>query len=449
MGEGGTLRLEHVPIVALTLNARNPKLHPAGQIKQLAKSIETFGFIVPVIVSRDFDVIAGHGRIFAAKQLGRTEVPCIRIDHLTEAQAKAFMIADNRLTELAEWDERLLAENLKELSLLELDFDLEVIGFESGEIDLMIEGLSEPVRDEDLADAALTVPPAPPVTRPGDLWSLGNHRLLCADATDGTSLVRLMDGSRAGMVFVDPPFNVPIPGNVSGLGRIEHRNFAMASGEMSEQEFTAFLEAQFKLLAAHSCAGSVHFVCMDWRHCLEILTAAKKTYRFLNLCVWNKTNGGMGSLYRSKHELIFVFKNGSAPHQNNIELGVHGRNRTNVWDYPGANSFHEGRLDDLAAHPTIKPVALVAEAILDCSKRNSIVLDTFAGSGTTIVAAERTGRRAYAMEIDPIYVDVAIQRFEKLTGKTVVHAETKQSLAEMKAERLGELGSGGGAQDGE
>jgi DNA modification methylase len=449
MSEKHSLRVELISITKLKLNERNPKTHPPKQIRQLQRSIETFDFIVPAIVDRALNVIAGHGRILAVKALGWTEVPAIKVEHLTEAQAKAFMIADNRLTENAVWDNHLLAENLKELSVLDLDFSLDITGFEMGEIDVLIEGLTDPSQSaEDFADALPAITTGPLVSRSGDLWELDKHRLLCADATDSRSFPRLLSGSKGDMVFIDPPYNVRIAGNVSGLGQFQHGEFAMASGEMSEEKFTEFLRSVFVLLAHHSFPGSIHFVCIDWRHCSELLSATRcVNVEILNLCVWNKSNGGMGSFYRSKHELIWVLKNGPAPHVNNINLGVYGRNRTNVWDYAGANSFHDGRLEDLALHPTVKPVALVADAILDCSKRNGIVLDTFAGSGTTILAAERTGRRAYAMEIDPAYIDVAIRRFEKVTGKSAVHADTKKTFTEEEERRESDTLSPGGTEE--
>jgi hypothetical protein len=240
------------------------------------------------------------------------------------------------------------------------------------------------------------------------------------------------------MVFIDPPYNVPINGHVSGLGKVKHRDFAMASGEMSEARYVGFLGTCFGYLIGHSVNGSIHFICMDWRHSFELLSAARPIYSELkNLCVWNKDNGGMGSLYRSKHELVFVFKNGSATHINNVELGRHGRNRTNVWDYAGVNSLRDGRLEELAMHPTVKPVALVADAILDCSKRGGIVLDCFGGSGTTLIAAEKTGRRGYLMELDAAYVDVAIRRFQKLTGKQATHGETQRTFADLERDRIG------------
>jgi len=241
------------------------------------------------------------------------------------------------------------------------------------------------------------------------------------------------------MIFTDPPYNVRVDGNVCGLGAIKHREFQMASGEMTESEFIQFLKTTLGNLASFSVDGSIHFVCMDWRHCFEVISAGRNIYGELkNLCVWNKTNGGMGSLYRSKHEFVFVFKNGNGTHINNVELGSHGRYRTNVWDYPGISSMQASRLEELAMHPTVKPVALVTDAILDCSKRGGIVLDCFGGSGTTLVAAEKTGRRGYVMEIDPAYVDVSVRRFEKLTGKEASHAESGLTFAETKDRRSSE-----------
>jgi DNA modification methylase len=382
------------------------------------KSIETFGFNVPILVDVERKVIAGHGRLLGAQKLGLSVVPTIQLDHLTEAQSRAFMIADNRLTENSAWDDRLLAEQLKELSELELDFSLETTGFAMGEIDLRIEGLTVPAETED--DPADTLPsPSPARTRPGDLWQLGPHRLLCGDARDDAAYARLMAGKLAAMVFTDPPYNVPIDGNVCGLGAIRHRPFAMASGEMDEAKFTSFLTQACSLLAHHSADGSLHYVCMDWRHLPELLAAGRAAYAELkNLCVWAKNNAGMGSLYRSQHELVLVFKSGNGRHRNNVELGRHGRHRTNVWHYPSVSAFaranDEGTL--LAMHPTVKPVRLVADAILDASARGDIILDPFAGSGTTLIAAERTGRRCFLMEIDPKHADTIVHRWEAFTG---------------------------------
>jgi DNA modification methylase len=330
-----------------------------------------------------------------------------------------------------------LALELKYLDELALDFDVTITGFETAEVDLLI-GELEAGQPTDQADELPAVDAAAAaVSRLGDLWLLGKHRLLCADATQAASFERLLNGTRAEIVFADPPYNVPIDGYVCGTGAIRHREFAMAAGEMSEAEFTAFLKTSFRHLADHTVDGSIHFICMDWRHISELLAAGREVYTELkNLCVWNKDNGGLGSLYRSQHELVFVFKRGTAAHINNVQLGRFARNRTNVWNYPGANSLHRGRLDDLAMHPTVKPVAMVADAIRDCSNRDGIVLDSFAGSGTTLIAAHKTGRRGYLIELDPLYIDVTVKRFEQLTGETAIHAETGCSFDEMREQRV-------------
>jgi DNA modification methylase len=433
------LSIEVVPLASLKPYGRNPHTHSAKQIRQIADSIRQFGFTNPILIDRDGGVVAGHGRIEAAKLLGMQEVPTVRLDQLTEAQKRAYIIADNKLAENAGWDRELLALELQYISELEVDFDLTITGFEAAEIDVLFEGLDAGAIDAEADDLSEVDESSPPVSRVGDIWILGQHRLLCADATRVESFNRLLGGELAQLVFVDPPYNVPINGYVGGLGSIQHREFPMASGEMSEDEFTAFLKTVLGHLSSHSIDGSIHFICMDWRHCFELLCAGRAVYSELkNLCVWNKDNGGMGSLYRSKHELVLVFKNGAASHINNIELGRHGRNRTNVWDYPGVNSLHEGRLAQLAMHPTVKPVGLVADAILDCSKRGGMVLDCFGGSGTTLIAAEQTGRHACVMELDPAYVDVTLRRFRKVTGEEPVHAGTRRTFADLERERTGE-----------
>ncbi len=396
-----------------------------------------FGFNVPVLVDASGKVVAGHGRIAACKLLGWADVPTISLEHLNEAQAKAFAIADNRLTENSVWDDQLLAEQLKELSVLDLEFSLEATGFDMGEIDLRIEGLDSDRETDDAADDLSEVPKGPPVTRLGDLWLLGEHRVHCGSSLDAASYAALLDGEQADLVFTDPPYNVRIDGNVSGLGAVRHREFQMASGEMSEAEFTNFLMRALSLHARHSAQGSLHFICMDWRHMEELLAAGRAVYSKLkNLCVWAKDNGGMGSLYRSQHELVFVFKHGRAPHRNNVMLGVHGRNRSNLWSYPCAKSFSrssdEGNL--LALHPTVKPVALVADAIMDATARRDIVLDGFLGSGTTVIAAERTGRRCFGLELDPIYVDAIVRRWQAFTRNEARHASSGKLFRELEVE---------------
>ncbi|MGC1890317.1 MAG: DNA methyltransferase [Stellaceae bacterium] len=415
----------------------NPRRHSKKQIRQMAESIKAFGFNVPILIDRHGNIIAGHGRWLACRDLGFTEVPTLCLDHLTPTQARAFMIADNRLTEIAVWDDRLLAQQLKELTLVGLDFDIEVTGFEMGEIDLRIASLDDPAQAE--ADPTDVVPeiPATPLSKLGDMWLLHRHRLLCGSALDSAVFAALMGEERAATAFIDPPYNVRIDGHAGGLGAIHHRPFPMASGEMDRSQFTAFLGQAFRNLTAFSIDGSIHFVCMDWRHVEELLAAGREAYGELkNICVWVKDNAGMGSFYRSRHELVCVFKYGRNGHRNNIQLGQFGRNRSNVWHYPGANSFarssEEGNL--LALHPTVKPVAMVADAILDCSARGDIVLDTFLGSGTTLVAAERTGRRCHGMELDPAYVDTSVRRWQKLSGRSARHAASGRSFDDLARE---------------
>jgi len=443
------LDVRYVPVASLKPHPSNPRTHSPKQLRQIAESIKEFGFSNPILTDSNGGVIAGHGRLEAAKLLGLEMVPTIPLGELTEAQKRAYILADNRLAENAGWDHELLALELKYIAELDLDFDLTVTGFETAEIDLLINPLNSATGGQDGDEFCDVDRAQPTVSQLGDLWLLDEHRLLCGDATESSSFAQLLDGRRAQMVFTDPPYNVPISGNVCGLGKVQHRDFAMASGEMTEAQFIGFLEKNFRLLVQNSKDGSIHFICMDWRHVHELVTAGRNVYTELKaLCVWNKTNGGMGAFYRSKHELIFVFKNGTAAHVNNVELGRFGRNRTNVWDYAGVNTFREGRLEDLTAHPTVKPVSMIADAILDCSKRGAIVLDCFGGSGTTLIAAEKTGRRAAVMEIDGAYVDVAIRRYEKATGKRATHAASGMTFADVEHERLGEKNDNNGNDKG-
>ena len=421
--------VEAQPISALEPYSRNPRTHTRKQIRQIARWMEAFGWTNPILVDGSGRVIAGHGRLEAAKPLGIERVPAICLADMTEAQVRAYVIADNRLAELAGWDDELLALELQALTKIDLDFDIEITGFDTPEIDTLVSRSDDEDEADQLPDMDQSVPP---ISQPGDLWLLGRHRLLCADAAKAESYALLTGGEAAQIVFTDPPYNVPIAGHVCGLGAVKHREFAVASGEMSKAEFTAFLKTILRHLVTNSADGAIHFVCMDWRHLDELLTAGRAVYDTLkNLCVWNKSNGGMGSLYRSKHELVAVFKAGRGRHINNVKLGAHGRYRTNVWDYAGINSFSKHRDAELAMHPTVKPVKLVEDAILDCSRRGDIVLDAFSGSGTTIIAAERTGCRGFGLEIDPRYVDVTLRRFRDLTCEEPVHAASGLTLAQL------------------
>ncbi len=391
--------------------ATNARTHSKKQIRQIANSIEAFGFTNPVLIDEHRTILAGHGRVEAAKLSGMGQVPCVQLDHMTSEEKRAYVLADNKLALNAGWDEDLLAGELGALLSADLDFDVSLTGFSIPEIDGVLQAVA-PEEPGDPADDA--VPDSVAVrVQPGDIWQLGVHRLICGDALDAGVVECLMDGKAARMVFSDPPYNVPIDGHVGNSGKTQHREFAMASGEMSAEEFTDFLKTAFANLANHSVDGSIHFLCMDWRHMDQMMAAGQETYdQFKNLIVWVKDNGGMGTFYRSRHELIFVFKKGRAPHINTFELGQHGRYRTNVWQYKGVNTMRAGRMDELALHPTVKPVRMIADAIRDVSGRGEIVLDLFGGSGSTLIAAEKTGRRGYLCELDPIYCDRIIARWE-------------------------------------
>ena len=427
---GGRYRLKIVErrIEDIKPDPRNPRIHSRKQIRKLASAIREFGFNTPLLLGSGAKLLAGHARLEACKLLGLTEVPTISLEHLTEAQARAFIVSDNRLSELSQWDEHLLAEHLRDLSELALDFSIELTGFEVGEIDMRIESLNCGAEGEvDPADAiAEAIPENERVTRPNDRWLLGEHRVLCANALEENAYAALSEGKQASVVISDPPYNLKIVGNVSGLGAVQHREFAMASGEMTDAAFTLFLTQVCSRFARHAKDGSLHYLFIDWRHIGEMLAAGRIAYTELkNIAVWVKSNAGMGSFYRSQHELIAIFKSGSGSHRNNVQLGSYGRNRTNVWNYPSVNFFgRAGEEGNFFAHPTVKPVAMLADAIMDCTARGDVVVDGFLGSGSTLIAAERTGRRCYGIEIDTLYVDIIVRRWQAFTRDRARHAVT-------------------------
>lgn len=347
------------------------------------------------------------------------------------------MLADNKVALNAGWDKEILAIELQ--ALVELEFETELTGFSLAEIDLLIDEAAEAdPNGSDSAEDACPPLATEAVTRMGDLWQMGRHRLLCGDTRLAIDMDRIMGGERADLVFTDPPYNVEIDGNVCGLGSVKHREFAFASGEMSKDQFTQFLSETLGNIARVMRDGAIAFVCMDWRHIGELLAAGDTSFNELkNLAIWNKSNGGMGAFYRSKHELIFVFKQGSAAHTNSFGLGETGRYRTNVWDYAGISSIGANRSDELAMHPTVKPVALIADAIRDCSRRGEIVLDGFGGSGSTLIAAERTGRKASLIEYDPLYCDTIVRRWESYTGKRAILEGSGRSFEDIADARLG------------
>ena len=415
----------------------NPRKHSDKQIFKLKASIQKFGFTVPVILDEAGVILKGHGSCQAGKELGLPTIPTRVISGLTTAQKRGYLLADNKLSELSSWDTGLLRSEIE--LLIRDDFDIEVTGFSTAEIDLMLDPTATQSPDaaadpDDIQPADLEIKS---VSRLGDLWQLDNHLLLCGNALESASYEAVMRGELAQMAITDPPYNVPIKGHVCGSGKVKHKEFAMASGEMSAVQFTAFLNDAFAQIAAHCQDGAIAQFFMDWRHSREILDATLPHFgQPRQLCIWIKDNGGMGSFYRQQHELVWVFKRGDAAHINNFELGQHGRYRTNVWKYPGVNTFTGKGYELLALHPTVKPVSLIADALRDCSHRKGLVLDPFAGSGTILIAAERTGRRARAIELDPQYVDVAIHRWQRVTGHQAVLAATGQTWNQVRAERL-------------
>jgi DNA modification methylase len=420
---------------SLKPHPNNVHNHSGEQIRRLAKSIKKFGFTNPVLIDENDFILAGHARVLAAKTLGLSEVPVIVLHKLSEATKRAYVLADNKIAEMAGYDRPALALELQDLSALLANegLDLSLTGFDPAEIDALLVDFVDPEHQPDDEVPAISTTA---VSKPGDLWFLGQrHRLLCDDARRA-NYDRLMGTARAAMLCADVPYNVDIPQTV-GRGRAKHRNFAMASGEMSPSQFTDFLASALSQAAKYSSNGALHYIFIDWRHYGELLKAGEQIYdQLLNVVVWCKTNGGQGSFYRSQHEEIFVFRVGSAPHLNNVQLGRGGRNRTNVWSYPGSNSFRSGRSADLAAHPTPKPVGLIADAMRDCTRRNDCVLDPFVGVGATIMAAERIGRRAFGIEIEPTFVDAAIRRWQRMTGADALLEGTGRTFDEIAAVQL-------------
>jgi len=410
---------------------RNPRQHPERQIQKLMRALCRY-WTVPILIDDSGTILCGHARFEASGRLGIEQVPTISIFGLSETDKRAIVIADNKLAEEAVWDVKELRPHFE--TLLELDFDVELTGFSTGEVDLIIDGQNP--QGEQPTDDPMPLDRGAAVTKVNDEWELGPHRILCGDALKAENYARLLKDEAAQMIVADPPYNVKIS-SVVRRDKLAPREFIQASGELSQAAFAEFL-AKFVAHAIHHASdGAIHFIFMDWRHLPELLAAALPQYdEWKNLLVWNKDNAGQGSFYRSKHELIAAFKSGTAAHINNFGLGAQGRHRANVLDYPSVNSFHPARRGDRKLHPTTKPVALIADLIRDCSRRNGVILDPFGGSGTTLIAAERTGRRARLIELDPLYVDVAIRRWQRLTNTEGLHVGTGRSFNELAALRV-------------
>jgi len=430
-----SLKVELRPLAAVRPAKRNARTHSEKQIEQIASSIRQFGFTNPIIVNDEGMIVAGHGRHAAAKLLGMADVPVIPIHDLDPAELRTYALADNRIAQNAGWDAEVLRIEFEELNALELSFDLEITGFSTTEMDQLLVITPEEEKLEKLPEVDKKQTCG--VER-GDVWILGNHRLLCGDSRRQESFATLMGDGRARLVFSDPPFNVKINGHVGGLGKTKHAEFAMATGEMSKPEFTGFLETAFRNAADVSMDGAIHYQCMDWRHVEEMMKAGLAVYSELkNICIWSKDNAGMGSFYRSQHELVFVWKVGTAPHLNTVELGKNGRYRTNIWNYRGPTK--SGPDAELAMHPTVKPVPMIMDAIRDTSKPGEIVLDPFGGSGSTLIAAEKTKRLGRLIEYEPGYCEVTIRRWQTLTRKPAVLEATGESFTDVSARRIADM----------
>jgi DNA modification methylase len=422
------LELVNVRLDDLNLPVRKTRKCMPAHVREVMGSISELGFCAPVLIGKDNLILDGEVRIEAAKALGIATVPCIRIDHLTELEQRTLRLAVNRLSEKGEWDLTELRIEFEELILA--DAPIEISGFSLEEIDQIILG--------DEPEAAERGPLAPeadpvPVARLGDIFRLGEHRIICGDATDPAVLSRLMDGAPARLILTDEPYNVAIAHNVTGR---PHREFLMASGEMSEEEFLAFNNAWMSAVLPFLCDGGILGTFIDWRGYPTVFAAAsKQTLNPINLIVWAKSNAGMGSLYRSQHELLPLFKKGNALNVNNVELGRKGRWRSNVWTYPGASSFGSDARRGLEDHPTVKPTAMLADAFLDLTHRGDIVLDPFLGSGSTLMAAERTGRCCCGVELDPLYIDVTLRRYQSETGRSAVLEATGEKFVELSERR--------------
>jgi DNA modification methylase len=427
------LAVDYRPIDTLTPYANNARKHSRVQIRKLQRSLQTYGWTTPLLIDDAGNLVCGHGRLEAAKLNGETVVPVISLGQMSEADRRAYIIADNRLAEEASWSKELLRSELS--GLIELGYEVEMTGFDTFEIDGII-NFDEV--DEQSAEDNVDLPAkaAAPVSREGDLWTIGDHRLIVGDARDPAVIARLLSGEQARMVITDPPYGCRIANNVSGNGRVRHKDFLMGAGELPLPQFAqTLLRPAFQAMAAHCAPGAIAFVFIDWRAAPHMLDAAKGVFHEVkNMIVWVK-NPGLGAFFRSAHELCYAFKVSDGKHVSNIALGQ--RNRSNVWRYPSANVFRAGRMQDLADHPTVKNRFMIRDAILDVSRRGDIVLDSFAGSGTTGVACQMAGRRARLVELDPVYGDVILRRLAEATGsEPLLDGATPHS--EVSAARKGE-----------
>jgi DNA modification methylase len=425
------MRIVPRPIEALTPGPNRTRETTAQLLESTIRSIKKFGIVLPILIDAQDFIVAGHTLWEAAKSLGLETIECRIVEHLDPIELEALSLALNRIGEIGKFDlaklrDRMIAIESHGIELISTGFTLPEIG----QIKVM------PLPEETEQEEGDSAPTGIPLTRLGDLYSLGSHKLLCGDALAATSYQRVLEDDLPSAVFSDPPYNCKIEGFVGGLGKHKHKDFAMFAGQESTEEFHQFLATYLNHCRDCCAVGAVVFACMDWRQIDVLLDAGRVAgLHRINMAVWNKGSGGMGGLYRSAHEIVAVFCTAKSPAVNNVALGVHGRDRTNVWTYAGANRSGSSAGKALADHPTPKPVELVVDALLDVTHPGDIVLDPFIGSGTTIIAGEQSGRRVCGIELDPQYVDRTIRRWEELTGKNAIHIESGLTFAELSVER--------------
>ncbi len=427
-------RIEEVAVCDLKIDPLDPWKQNKEDIERAIPFIKRFsGDVLPVMIDADNNVVIGAAFVQGAKKVGVRSLRVVRQAFANPTERKLFSVAATKILNTGFWDGTALAEAMLEFEKSIEDFSHDLIAFPPGVLDKLIGGAIS----SEGADNVPITKSLKPVSYIGQVWTARGHRIMCADSTDAEALAILMAGKLAAAALLDPPFGCPIKGFVSSTGK--HREFVQASGEMSEPELFEFFQRLCRAIAMILRPGALSYMFIDWRSLHLLLQAGQEVFgKLANLCVWSKDRGGMGSLYRSQHELVLVFRQPGAKHTNNVQLGKHGVNRTNVWAYPSAASSRKGREGDLLkSHPTPKVAEMIADAMLDCTFRGEIVVDTFIGSGTSLIAAERTGRLCFGMDLDPLYVDLAIRRWQAWTGEKAIDADTGRTfddLADSKGE---------------
>jgi DNA modification methylase len=428
-----SLTVQRVPIDAVGPSDAPFRRHPATELNKIRKSFEKFGVVNPLLVTRNGTIVDGEARWQVLKESGASYIEVIVIADRSSAELKTLRLALNRIGEDAKWDSSNIRIALEDIAAERIDLDF--TGFDTPEIDHY---LNLDLLQANVEENGSDIPPVDvrAVSSPGAIWRLGNHSVGCGSATDLAFVSRVLDGRAASVCFVDPPYNIKVDGFITGKGRHRHREFVQGAGEMSTDEYFGLLRDSFLVLKESCSPRALMYACIDWRHVMEMTVAGRACDMPLyTICVWTKTNGGMGGIYRNAHELVCVFRAGTEAPLDNVELGRHGRNRTNVWSYPGMSSFGKEHDKLLGSHPTVKPVTMIADVLRDVTKRGDIVLDTFLGSGSTLMAAQETGRICCGVELDPLYVDVAIRRWQNATGREAVLTETGEPFNDV-AQRL-------------